>query len=473
MWLVRVISRNKGLLIACGIAAWVGIEAGGKGTGVLRWLFSPSVTREGGFHPVDLVGARPKGPVRLTAEAAAAVDARLAKAFAGNVPHHQRTSRMGHLYQMKDGEVAYMDPFFGAVLAAMHPDTEHLLWLDVTGIAGSARGAYIPVAVFLGPDEKVKFAFNLRGIKRDDNVTGFKAHASDTSGWRDLPAREAAGEVLIVDDPGPLKTPEGMSSYIQIRGVKKTEDVIIAAVLNEGNILVRHKFFSAVLGKPVQGVDASAPGPAHVVDFEPRQEGFHPMSGVILRKALIDSLGPARAATARFSKVTVTGGRGSFYGLTIEGSRYLAVGVTDYLYGGYQFFWDGSDGLKPVASVTKVDQKDKAGDAGSGPYHLIPVAEAGSAERLIVFRSGQRGAPIAGMWPLQKWLAAMERLVEADPKALPDAGIDMEAVRRAAGDRWLARCARFLSAYPSFEVKTYSDEWKRGECVRLIRSPRQ
>ena len=84
-------------------------------------------------------------------------------------------------------------------------------------------------------------------------------------------------------------------------------------------------------------------------------------------------------------------------------------------------------------------------DEVRGPYHLIPLSEAGSAERLLVFRRGERGAPVAGLRPLQKWLAEMEPpLVEPDPNALSDAGIDMEVVRRAArSDRWLARCERF------------------------------
>lgn len=299
--------------------------------------------------------------------------------------------------------------------------------------------------------------------------TAFTAHASDTSGWRDLPAREAASGVLIVDDPGPLKTPQGMSSYIQIRGVSKRPDGIIGAVMNEGDILVRHKFFSAVLGKPVHGIDAGAPGPAYVTDFEPRQEGLHMMSGVTLRQALIDGLGGPRAAAARFSRQSARAGRGSFYGLAIGGERYLAVQMTDSAeYRDYDFFWDGPGGLKPVAAATKVAEKHKPADLApfDRSYHLIAVAEAGSAERLLVFRRGQRSAAVAGLWPLAAWLAKMEALVEADPKALPDAGVDTSLLRRGAGsDAWMAACERFLSAYPSFEVKTGSDEWRRAACV--------
>ena len=137
--------------------------------------------RGGGFHPLDLVGARPKGPARLTPDAAAAAEARLAKAFGANVPHHQRTLRMGHLYRVKDGEVAYMDAFFGAVLAAMHPATEHLLWLEVTSLGFVAwSGERVQVAVFLGSNEKVKFAFDLRRLKSLWNFTAFTARASDT-----------------------------------------------------------------------------------------------------------------------------------------------------------------------------------------------------------------------------------------------------------------------------------------------------
>jgi len=35
-------------------------------------------------------------------------------------------------------------------------------------------------------------------------------------------------------------------------------------------------------------------------------------------------------------------------------------------------------------------------------------------------------------------------------------------------DAWVARCERFLSAYPAFEVKTSSDEWRCA--ARLISS---
>ena len=142
MWLVRYLSRNRWFLVACAVAALLGIEVGGKGTGIFQWLISPAPVRNGGFHPVDLFGARPKGPVRLTEVEAAAVDARLAKAFAGNVPKHVRISAP-HLRIFRTGDdpgcgwsggapgeckqVWYTEPFLGAVLAAMHPATEHLL----------------------------------------------------------------------------------------------------------------------------------------------------------------------------------------------------------------------------------------------------------------------------------------------------------------------------------------------------------
>lgn len=41
------IARNKGFLIALAIAAWLGLEVGGKGTGVVTWLLSPSPPAEG------------------------------------------------------------------------------------------------------------------------------------------------------------------------------------------------------------------------------------------------------------------------------------------------------------------------------------------------------------------------------------------------------------------------------------------
>jgi len=43
----------------------------------------------------------------------------------------------------------------------------------------------------------------------------------------------------------------------------------------------------------------------------------------------------------------------------------------------------------------------------------------------------------------------------------------------ARSDAWVARCERFLSAYPAFEVKASSDEWRRGECVGVVTRPRR
>jgi len=433
MWVVGFLSRNKGFLIACAIAAWLGVEAGGKGTGVVQWLFSPGPTRDGKWHPVDLVGARPKGPVRLTVQEAGAVDARLAKAFAGGLPKHLRISA-AHLQVFRMGDdpgcgwsgtrgeckqVWYTEPFLGAVLGAMHPGTEHLLLLEVKSYDRRWRDERIRLAVFVGPDERVKLAFDLRRIKDLGNFRAFTARVSDVAGLRDLPAREVGGGVLIVDDPGPLQRPRaGVAGGVGIHvygGTNPPENGILS-LNDEGDFRVRHKFFSAVLGKPVQGIDASEPGPAYVVDFEPREEGFHPMSGVALRQVLLDSLGPARAATARFSTIEVRAGRGSFYGVVLDGARYIAVNVTDPAHlRGYEFFWDGPDGLKEIKTVTRIEEKGGTGDAGRSPYHLVPVAEAGTAERLIVFRRGQRGAAVAGLWPLAEWLKKMEPLVDADP----------------------------------------------------------
>jgi len=64
--------------------------------------------------------------------------------------------------------------------------------------------------------------------------------------------------------------------------------------------------------------------------------------------------------------------------------------------------------------------------------------------------------------------------LDADPKALDDAGVDMSLVaREARSDAWMAACERFLSAYPSFEVKTASDEWRRAACVRGAMQPKR
>ncbi len=491
MGLGRVLLRNKGFLIACGIAAWAGLEVGGKGTGVLTWLFSPAPTRDQGFHPVDIVAARPKGPVRLTPAEAEAVKSRLANAFRGNVPRHERTSAMRYLYVLKDdakcprdlsdlvecNKVKRMELFFSTVLAAMHPASEHLLWLQTKAYErGPGRGEAIRVAVFLGADETVKLAFDLRQAKRAGEFGAFTVRAADTSGLRELITREPSDGILMVDDPGPLRTPRGGTARIDIYGGNNPPQNGIVSLVVEGDLAARYKFFSAVLGKPIGDSDASAAGPAYLTGFKVRQEAFELTTGVTLREALIDSLGAARAATARFSQASARAGRGSFYGLVIDGARYLVVDVTDPAeQKSYDFFWDGPDGLRPVAGIASVAEKDSRYREGAGgPYYLIPLAEAGSAERMVVFRKGERGAPIAGLWPLADWARLMEALVEADAKAHPDAGVDMQLVRgQARSNAWMARCERFLSAYPLFEVKTKSDEWRRAACVHGATEPRR
>jgi hypothetical protein len=68
-----------------------------------------------------------------------------------------------------------------------------------------------------------------------------------------------------------------------------------------------------------------------------------------------------------------------------------------------------------------------------------------SAGRRACARAGQRfAAAIAGLRPLAEWVKRTEPLVEADLKALPDAGVDMSLVARAACP---AACERFLSAW--------------------------
>ena len=474
------------------IAAWVGLEVGGKGTGAVTWLFSPGLTRDQGFHPMDIVGARPKGPVRLTMAEADATNARLAKAFGGNVPKHERTSAMQQLYELKPearrpknrsdlvecNKILRMEVFFAAVAwRDASRDRASLLVERKSDDRGPGRGEPFRMAVFLGSDEKRRFAFDLRGIRRASDLTAFTVRVFDKSGLRDLRAKDVSDGVLIVDDPGALQLPQGRSAAIYVYGGTQPPANGILSVQIEGDLLVRERFFAAVLGKPVGGVDASAPAP-QAMPFAPRKENLHAMSGVSLRAALIDSLGVERAAKARFSQVSARSGRGSFYGVVLDDAQHLAIDVTDPAdRKDYEFFWDGPDGLRAVTSITRITEREgRDKQANSGPYHLIRIAEAeaGAAERLLVFRRGERGAPIAGLGPLTEWLEAMAPLVEADAKALPDAGIDMNLVRReASSDAWMARCECFLSAYPSFEAKTSSDEWRRAACARGATEPRR
>ncbi len=422
---VRRLVRSKGFLIVCIIAAWAGVEVGGKGTGIIHWLFAPAPTREQGVHPLDIFGARPKGPVRLIEAEAKAVEVRLAKAFNGAVPAHRRTSAMSQYYRVKAdarcardkidlaecNKVEHMEAFFAAVLGAMHPATEHLLWQEVKSYEqGPDRGQLVRVAIFLGSDGRGRLAFDLRRSMRSAKLATFTIrtfpHGDDLK-WSD-----AGDGILIVEDPGPLPVARGFATSIAIFGGTNPPDNRIMALLVEGDVAARHRFLSAVLGAPVQGVEATAQGPAYSAELEPQAETLLRLSGVRVRQALLDTFGD-RAARARFSQVKAKSGRGNFYGVVMDGQRYLAVSITDPAHlRQYEFFWDGPGGLKPVSDLSQfAESESRKREGGIQPHYLIPVAEAGSAERLVVFRRGERGAPIAALWPLAKWLAAMEAVL--------------------------------------------------------------
>jgi hypothetical protein len=268
MRVIRALLRNKWFLLACAIAGWAGFEVGGKGTGVFNRLLSPGLTRDQGFHLLDVVGGRPKGPARLTAAEAESVDARLTNAFGGNVLAHRRTSAMREFYELKAdahcvrdrvdfkecNRIERMEVFFGAILRAMHPATEHVLWLEKkSDERGPGQGRMIRIAVFLGADEKVKVAFNLRRVRDSAGFETVSSRAIDSSGpLRDLPGKEVGDGVWVVDYPGPALTPEAKMRIQVCAGTNPPENIILSWVTERA---AHHKFFSAVLGKPVGDAD--------------------------------------------------------------------------------------------------------------------------------------------------------------------------------------------------------------------------
>jgi hypothetical protein len=265
MPLTQLVRSNKGFLIALLMAAWLGLEAGGKGTGLFQWLFSPGLTRDQGFHPMDVIGGRLKGPVRLSKVEADAANARLAEAFGTNVAKHERTSRMRHLYELKAdarcpvdrsdlvecNKLQRVEVFFAAVLGEMHPATEHLLWLERRSYPlRDARDLPIRVAVFVGSDGQTRLAFDLRRVKSAAELQAFSARfLSQMGDLRELRAREVKDGVLIVDDPKEIGAEGGSASVRIYSGGNRPEYILSLPI--EGDLVVRHRFFSALLGKPV------------------------------------------------------------------------------------------------------------------------------------------------------------------------------------------------------------------------------
>jgi hypothetical protein len=256
MTLARKIARNGGFLAAIVIAAWVGTEMGGKGTGLIRWLFVPEPTKDGDFHPVDWVGLRPKGPVRLTPVEAQAAEARIAAAFEGRkLPAYRRTSEMSQYLARPSGA---LEPMLGALLSAMHPATEHVLWLMVKSLNSNlARGETVLVAVFAGADGRLKILFDLRKVAGIGAFPAFTLKRFDR--LEAYPAKIVGEGLVMVDDPGPLRSPGGIAAAILLYGGTNPPDNNIVGVISQGDFAERQRFFAAVLGLPFNEAEADVP----------------------------------------------------------------------------------------------------------------------------------------------------------------------------------------------------------------------
>jgi len=260
-------ARNKWFLLACAIAALAGLEVGGKGTGIVAWLLSPSVTRDEGPHPIDLVSPRPKGPVRLGKVEAELVDERLGKAFGREVPKHERTSGLWQYFTLRAdarcvrnridlvecNKMAKIDGFLYAVLGLMHSGTEHIMWLQIkSSLFGPGKGRAINLAVFLGNDEKIKWAFDMRWADLGD----FVARENIGGALRTLSARALRGGILVVEDPGYRAARTGRREMLVYASrARQPEPEFIVGTIIEGATADRHRFFSAVTGKPVDGME--------------------------------------------------------------------------------------------------------------------------------------------------------------------------------------------------------------------------
>src|SRR5262245_12942682 len=122
---------------------------------------------------------------------------------------------------------------------------------------------------------------------------------------------------------------------------------------------------------PVQGIDANIAAAGYGAGLEPRGEQLFQLSGVRVRQALLDSFGDG-AARARFSRMKARSSRGEFYGVTMDGNRYIAILITDPAdLRNYEFFWDGPGGLTAIAGVRPfAENESRRREGGVQPHYL-------------------------------------------------------------------------------------------------------
>jgi len=412
----------------------------------------------------------PVAPAPLSQTERKAADRRLSGSFAGQIPTHNSIAAK-----------ANQDALVSAIISELHPKSDRMFRFQRETRDRSQRDRPIAVAVFLARDESVKFAIDLRAFRFHRSFT-----IKSTSRWdQNLAAKRVGDGIYIVEDPGPVVPRGSGPSGIFVYGGNSPPKNNLLYIPIKGDLLVRHRFFSAVIGKPVKGRDLpegaspEAPGGGrYTAVFKQQVYGNGAMEIYGIRTAMRSKWGTERAARTRVSAkaihLSTTGSRWSALFDPASGKRTLVFSqLRRQDTPAPEFFVHASGNLVKLSGIEVIRDTISRRSAeqramGETHYYLISWP-ASSAERIVVFREGKRVEAVAGLWPLRDQLAVLSEPLGHASEAASVEDVDLEALRRAARrNRWFVRCLRYYEFYRQLHVKTVGDTLRWRDCVREL-----
>ena len=360
------------------------VDACGFGLGIFAHIANRPLANTGKFHIGNLfVGAPPIGPIRLTHTERAAANARIAAAFAGAPPKTKQLAEMLSFYRPKNvlcvwkpdniameakdcNDLANAHPFYLALLGAMHPKAERLLYVITTGY----KGDEVVVAFFPGKNGKPKILIDLTGVNgaRWNRSLGYRLKVYSGQGVAEVSLKGAAqgSNILLIDDPGELTrrdaTCEQPNCFARIllygynfegfrnAATKELSTDNLADIVIDLDLEKRFALYAAILGKPV-----ATPKVKLDMSYKPEKTAVTSYHTVHLKRDLDAAMGAGTTDRALFSPMGYLVPFARIVAFRLDGKQHLIWdGGTPYPSLGtdaFVFHWKRGSTLEPVTPI--------------------------------------------------------------------------------------------------------------------------
>lgn len=371
------------------------------------WLtFTRPITQIGGFDAASLLsGTPPEGPVRLTREEQAVVDARIAAVSGGSPAFRQLPEDERILYHLKKGAqcnwqfthlqldladangcnaIGRTDLGFEAMLKAMHPKAQHYLYREYEpGLRA------ISIYFFPGRDGRGHVLFSLtraseERLPKPDETVSIQISHGDPRGYHNYDAVDLSldskgkpqRQIYAGADPVPVTTDAdiGLVATSPSGGRR-----YLAKVNIDPELMRRHAFYAAILGTTVPAVVAPPERTLEQVKNE-----ISPLAGnsfmnetTSLLKPLQEILGADRARGLVFGKNKIHIDWMIAYGIRANGQLYVFM---DQASKWHQTFFTLKSTGKPIDGILTNENRTRL---------LIPVpntVKTKGADTLLAFR---------------------------------------------------------------------------------------